>query len=145
MADVIKLTSDEQEALQKLLKSEKLCYNDINESGVQLYGVKIKHVTVGYFGFEVFDNNALFRSLLVQPDARKRGYGTAIWQASKEKLAELGVNSVFLLTDADTQDFFLKLGFEIFKRDEVPVSIANTTEFKDFCPDSSICMKTTIL
>ena len=60
MAEVFNLTQEEQDSLQELLKSEKLCYNDISEDGVKLYGVKIKHVHVGYFGFEQFATNALF-------------------------------------------------------------------------------------
>lgn len=140
MAEVFNLSQDEQDSLQELLKSEKLCYNDITETGVKLYGVKIKHVHVGYFGFEKFGENALFRSMLVQPDARKRGYGTLIWNEAKETFKEQGVRNVYLLTNTAT-DFFEKQGFEIIDRKTVPESIAKTTEFRDFCPDSSICMK----
>ena len=140
MAEVFNLTQEEQNSLQELLKSEKLCYNDISEAGVKLYGVKIKHVHVGYFGFEQFGGNALFRSMLVQPDARKRGYGTLIWNEAKTILEESGVHSIYLLTNT-ASDFFTKQGFVIVDRQSVPDSIAQTTEFKEFCPDSSICMK----
>ena len=140
MTEVFNLTHEEQEALQELLKSEKLCYNDISEEGVKLYGVKIKHVHVGYFGFEQFDTDALFRSMLVQPDARKRGYGSLIWNEAKAILKDVGVKDIYLLTDSAT-DFFIKQGFTIVERNSVPEAIAQTTEFKDFCPDSSICMK----
>lgn len=140
MTETFNLTQEEQEALQDLLKSEKLCYNDIAEDGVTLFGVKIKHVHVGYFGFEQFNQDALFRSMLVQPDARKRGYGSLIWNEAKAKLKEMGVKNVFLLTDTAAQ-FFSKHGFVNIDRESVPESIANTTEFKEFCPDSSTCMK----
>ena len=140
MAEVFNLTQDEQNSLQQLLKSEKLCYNDIAEDGVELYGVKIKHVHVGYFGFEQFNENALFRSMLVQPDARKRGYGSLIWNEAKSKLKEMGVRNVYLLTDTATS-FFEKQGFVIVDRNSAPEAIAKTTEFIEFCPDSSVCMK----
>ena len=140
MAEVFNLTLEEQDALQELLKSEKLCYNDISEAGIKLYGVKIKHVHVGYFGFEQFGQDALFRSMLVQPDARKRGYGTLIWNEAKEILKKVGVKTIYLLTDSAT-DFFIKQGFITIDRKSVPLSIANTKEFKEFCPDTSTCMK----
>ena len=143
MAEVFDLSHEEQEALQEMLKSEKLCYNDISDDGVKLYGISIKHVHVGYFGFEQFGENALFRSMLVQPDARKRGYGTLIWNEAKKTLKEQGVSNVYLLTNT-AADFFEKLGFAIIERNSVPESIANTTEFRDFCPDSSTCMKINI-
>jgi amino-acid N-acetyltransferase len=143
MAEVFNLSHEEQDALQEMLKSEKLCYNDISDDGVKLYGVSIKHVHVGYFGFEQFGENALFRSMLVQPDARKRGYGTMIWKEAKKTLKEQGVNSVYLLTNT-AEDFFDKQGFAVIERKSVPESIANTTEFREFCPDSSICMKINI-
>ena len=140
MAEIFNLSQEEQESLQELLMSEKLCYNDISDEGVVLYGVKIKHVHVGYFGFQKFGADALFRSMLVQPDARKRGYGTLIWNEAKAKLRETGVKNIYLLTDTATE-FFTKQGFVIINRNSVPQSIAMTTEFQDFCPDSSICMK----
>jgi len=143
MAEVFDLSHEEQEALQEMLKSEKLCYNDISDDGVKLYGISIKHVHVGYFGFEQFGENALFRSMLVQPDARKRGYGTLIWNEAKKTLKEQGVSNVYLLTNT-AADFFEKLGFAIIERNSVPESIANTTEFREFCPDSSTCMKINI-
>lgn len=140
MTEIFNLSQEEQEALQDLLKSEKLCYNDITEAGVKLFGVKIKHVHVGYFGFEQFGSDALFRSMLVQPDARKRGYGSLIWNEAKAKLKEVGVRNIYLLTDTASQ-FFGKHGFVQIQRSSVPESIANTTEFKEFCPESSTCMK----
>lgn len=143
MAEVFNLSQEEQDSLQELLKSEKLCYNDITEAGVKLYGVKIKHVDVGYFGFEQFGEHALFRSMLVQPDARKRGYGTLIWNEAKKILNEAGVKEIYLLTDTATS-FFEKQGFKVTDRHKVPESIAKTREFVDFCPDTSICMKFTI-
>ena len=143
MAEVFNLTQEEQDALQELLKAEKLCYNDITEAGVKLYGVKIRHVHVGYFGFEQFGTEALFRSMLVQPDARKRGYGTLIWNEAKTLLQEVGVRNIYLLTESATT-FFEKQGFIVIDRKTVPASIAATTEFKEFCPDSSICMKLTL-
>ena len=140
MTEVFNLSKEEQDALQLLLKSEKLCYNDISEDGVKLYGVKIRHVHVGYFGFEQFGEDALFRSMLVQPDARIRGYGTLIWAEAKNILKEKGVKNVYLLTDTAT-NFFKKHGFDVVERSSVPKSIANTTEFVEFCPSSSTCMK----
>ena len=140
MTEVSKLTNEERATLGELLESEKLCYNDINEAGVHLFAVKIKHVTVGFFGFEIFEKDALFRSLLVLPDARKRGYGELIWEVARQKLTENEVQQVYLLTNTAAA-FFIKMGFEEIDRTSVPKTIATTKEFVEFCPGSSTCMK----
>ena len=140
MLEVNKLSKEEIDQLGNLLKSDQLCFNDINDNGVHLFSVSYKNEIVGYFGYELFDDLALFRSMVVVPEARNRGYGGVIWQQAKTRLAEAGVKEVFLLTNT-ASPFFTKQNFATIERGSVPISIASTTEFKDFCPADSICMK----
>jgi amino-acid N-acetyltransferase len=140
MLEVSKLKKEEIDRLGSLLKSDQLCFNDINNNGVHLYSVSYKDEAVGYFGYELFDNLALFRSMVVVPKVRNQGYGKLIWQQAKTRLEEAGVKEVFLLTNT-ASPFFAKQNFVIIERGSVPSSIADTTEFKDFCPADSICMK----
>jgi amino-acid N-acetyltransferase len=137
---VNKLNNQEKEELKLLLKSDQLCFNDINEHGVHLYGVKLKDEQVGYFGYELFGTLALFRSMVVVAEAQNKGYGALIWQQAMLKLIEEGVNEVYLLTNTASV-FFKKQGFEIVARSSAPAPILATTEFKEFCLDDSVCMK----
>ena len=140
MLEVSKLKKEEIDKLGSLLKSDQLCFNDVNDNGVHLFSVSYKDEVVGYFGYELFDNLALFRSMVVVPMARNQGYGKLIWQQAKTRLEEAGIKEVFLLTNT-ASPFFAKQNFVTIERGSVPTSIAGTTEFKDFCPDDSICMK----
>lgn len=123
-----------------MLLSERLCYNDINHVGVVLFGVRIRGRLVGYFGMEIYGKDALFRSLVVIPEARGHGYGSLICNEAKNKLIENGVETAYLLTNT-AEKFFLKQGYIEIPRDSVPQAIAKTAEFREFCPDSSTCMK----
>ena len=140
MLEVNNLNQEEREGLKHLLKSDQLCFNDINEQGVHLFGVRLKDELIGYFGFEIFNNLALFRSMIVVSVAQGKGYGTLIWQQAKEKLAAEDVKEVYLLTNT-AAPFFTKQGFGVIKRESAPEAILGTTEFKEFCPADSICMK----
>jgi amino-acid N-acetyltransferase len=140
MLEVKKLEEDETGALQHLLKSDQLCFNDINDQGVHLFGVHLNDELVGYFGYELFKNQALFRSMVVVPRARNKGYGSIIWNQAKEQMVTEGISDVYLLTNT-AAPFFSKLGFEEMARASAPEPILATTEFKEFCPADSVCMK----
>jgi len=140
MLEVNNLNEQEREDIKHLLSSNQLCFNDIGEQGVHLFGVNIKDEHIGFFGYELFDNLALFRSMVVVPEVRNKGYGGLIWQQAKLKLTAEGVKEVYLLTNT-AAPFFSKLGFREIVRTTAPDAISATTEFKEFCPEDSICMK----
>jgi len=140
MLEVNKLNEQEREELKHLLSSNQLCFNDIGEHGVNLFGVRLKDEHFGYFGYQLFDNLALFRSMVVIAEARNKGYGTLIWQQAKNKLLAEGIKEVYLLTNT-AAPFFSKQGFTEVDRTSAPEAISATTEFKEFCPADSVFMK----
>ena len=140
MLEINKLKKEDKEELKNLLSSNQLCFNDINEKGVRLFGVQLKNEVVGFFGYELFDNLALFRSMVVVPEAQNKGFGGLIWSQAKEKLQDEGVSEVYLLTNT-AAPFFGKQGFVEVERSSAPEPILATTEFKEFCPADSVCMK----
>lgn len=140
MLAVNKLDEEEREELKNLLSSNQLCYNDINDKGVHLFGVQLKDENIGFFGYELFENLALFRSMVVVPEARNKGYGVLVWHQAKEKLVAEGVKEVYLLTNT-AAPFFSKQGFTEVARTSAPEPISTTTEFKEFCPADSVFMK----
>lgn len=140
MLEVNNLNEQEREDLKHLLSSNQLCFNDINEQGVHLFGVNLKDEHIGYFGYQLFDNLALFRSMVVIVEARNKGYGTLIWQQANKKLLAEGIKEVYLLTNT-AAPFFSKQGFTEVPRASAPEAISATTEFKEFCPADSIFMK----
>jgi amino-acid N-acetyltransferase len=139
MFEVNNIAINERHAVQNLLESEGLCFNDVNNIGVQLLEVRSKKAIIGYFGYELYGNYALFRSMVVAPEFRKMGYGKLIWHEAKEKLINEHIDKVFLLTNTASA-FFRSQGFVEIARDSVPEDIGSTTEFIEFCPSDSICM-----
>ena len=140
MLDSRPTRSNELPHLEALLKANKLCFNDLESQGVELFSVTKEDTLVGYFGYEVFGDNALFRSFIVVPEEQGKNYGVHIWNMAKEQLKERKVKHVYLLTNTAT-DFFAKVGYTLFERAQVPESIAQTSEFVTFCPSDSICMR----
>ena len=122
------------------MNAHKLCFNDLESQGVELFSVTKDNKPVGYFGYEVFGENALFRSFIVVPEEQGKNYGVHIWNMAKEQLKERKVKHVYLLTNSATE-FFMKVGYKSFERTKVPDAIAQTSEFTTFCPTDSVCMR----
>ena len=135
--------SKDLDKIQSLLSANKLCFNDINQDGVSLFVVEKNDHHIGYFGVELFGQDALFRSMIVLPDERDKGYGAGIWGLALGMMKENGIQDIYLLTNT-AATFFEKQGFSVYDRKAVPEAIGETSEFVDFCPEDSVCMRYTI-
>lgn len=92
-------------------------------------------------GIEFCGIDALLRSLVVAPDHRARGVGSALVRHAENTARERSVQTMYLLT-TDAESFFERCGYEIAKRESAPAEIRETREFSEFCPvDSSFMMK----
>ena len=96
-------------------------------------------VTVGTIGLEIYGQVGLLRSLVVAPNARKRGIGRDLVERLCQHAMTEGVRDLFLLT-VDAQDYFCGCGFKRIERSLAPPPIRNTRQFSDLCPSSAILM-----
>jgi amino-acid N-acetyltransferase len=137
----------DQIALQKLkqfLRSNNLPHQDI-DNAISTKG----RMFLGYYddsgeligsgGLELYGDAALLRSVAVKENHRGKDLGKKVFkdlvaQAQKENIA-----NIFLLTET-AKDFFLKRGFEVIGRNEVPDTIKASSEFSHVCPASAVCM-----
>jgi N-acetylglutamate synthase-like GNAT family acetyltransferase/3-methyladenine DNA glycosylase AlkD len=94
---------------------------------------------IGMVGLEVFGDQALLRSLAVQPAYRGRGCATRLVNEIEAYAQEQRITTLFLLTTT-AEGFFARRGYRRTDRQTVPVRIASTTEFQGLCPDSAVCM-----
>ena len=99
--------------------------------------------SVGVGGVEVHGKDGLLRSVAVEPGVRGEGFGTALCDALERRAAEDGVETLYLLTTT-AAGFFAGRGYVETDRRAVPTAILGTTEFRELCPDSAICMRKTI-
>lgn len=97
----------------------------------------------GVIVLEVLGDYGLLRSLSVKERRRKKGAGVALVAHLEEKAAQLGIKELFLLT-TDAVGYFKRLNYYSADRNNAPIDIQNSTQFKDLCPSDSVLMKKTL-
>jgi len=90
----------------------------------------------GLVGLELFGDVALLRSLVVRPELRSSGMGSALVQFAEDHARAQNVREMYLLTTT-AEPFFLRRGYGPATRDSAPPAIRSTREFSGICPASS--------
>ena len=94
---------------------------------------------VGVVGLEILGHSALLRSLAVEADYRNREIATSLVGKLEDYAKTLQVDTLYLLT-MTAEGFFTKLGYRRTDRNSAPAGIQETTEFRNLCPVSAVCM-----
>lgn len=94
----------------------------------------------GLVGLEFHGDVALLRSLVVAPERRGTGEGSALLEHAEQHARARGVCTLYLLTTT-AEKFFAKHGYGHVPRDAAPAPIRGTREFAAICPASSCFMK----
>ena len=97
----------------------------------------------GVVGIELYGFDALLRSLVVAPVARRDGRGRALVEAAESHARSLGVRRLYLLTQS-AERFFLRCGYEVVERAQAPEGIRASREFSALCPASARFMGKTL-
>ena len=95
---------------------------------------------VAVAGMEVCCDDALLRSVAVQPEWRKHGLGRELVQRIVGHAEQRGISALYLLT-MTAEHYFPRFGFGLVERSTVPSEIAETLEFKSACPATAVAMK----
>jgi N-acetylglutamate synthase-like GNAT family acetyltransferase len=120
----------------------------LKEAGLPVADLKVKHLALaaeyndvfqGLIGLEALGEIALLRSLVVSSDARGRGIGAALVAALETACVADAVRELWLLT-TDADEFFMKQGYAIRERTDVPDAIRTTEEFSSLCPGTAVVM-----
>ena len=132
---------EEFDAIARLVSTAGLPVQDLEVAMLDAFVVATNgEVCVGVVGLEIYESNALLRSLAVEPRHRSRGLGAGLVDAVETEARARGVAAVYLLTTTATT-FFKRLGYNAHDRSAVPPSIADTTEFSSLCPDTADCLR----
>ncbi len=101
--------------------------------------LKMNGELVGCVGLEIYDHDALLRSLAIPRQQRGGGIGV-YWVGEAETYARSrGVDTIYLLTTT-AESFFIHLGYRKIDRDYAPGAIRSSTEFQSACPTSAVCL-----
>ena len=137
--NIVPASQNNFSAAIELLKKNGLPTEDIS-SGTQLFVVKEDNKVIGTIAVEYDFNDALLRSLSVSAEKRNAGIGALLVSFIEDYVQKQGIQNIFLLTTS-AADFFLKRGYKIIDRSNVPEFIGNTTEYSVICASSSTLMK----
>ena len=126
--------------IRRLLADNDLHHEDITTA-------QLKHFVLGWdglklvavVGLEIKNRSALLRSLAVDADYRNRGIATRLVGQIEDYGRSMEVVSLYLLT-LTAEGFFKKCGYRPIARESAPAGIQETTEFRNLCPASAVCM-----
>lgn len=95
---------------------------------------------IGTAALELHADGALLRSVAVDPDRQGSHIGHQLIEAALRLAASRGAATVYLLTTT-AERFFPRFGFEPIGREDVPVSVRTSIEFRSACPASATVMR----
>lgn len=133
-------SEDDDPELRRLLADSDLHHEDITTA-------QLKHFLLGWdgpklvavIGVELKNHSALLRSLAVDSDYRNRRIATRLVGEIEDYAKSMEVDTLYLLT-LTAEAFFKKCGYRRIARDSAPAGIQETSEFKNLCPASAVCM-----
>ena len=127
-------------AVRRLLETQHLPLDGIDEHISTMVVAKKGTEVVGAAAVELYADGALLRSVVVDPLVQGQGLGRRLSEAALSIAKDRGTRTAFLLTTT-AEKFFPKLGFEPIVRDDVPMSVQASIEFKSACPASATVMR----
>jgi amino-acid N-acetyltransferase len=127
-------------AITALLERANLPTADLTDEHLEhFFFIGPRAAPTGLVGLEIHGRDALLRSLVVSPDHRAAGAGSALVKHAEAYASKCGVRGIYLLTTT-AETFFARRGYARIARDQAPDSIRSTREFADICPASSALM-----
>ena len=125
--------------IAQLLTAYDLPASDIAEHLHNFIVVEDETGLIAVGGYEDCDQYGLIRSFAVKPDYKGQRIAERIFDQLTEAATDSGKQRFYLLTTS-ASDYFLRLGFAICERDEVPECIKATKQFSELCPGSATVM-----
>jgi amino-acid N-acetyltransferase len=130
---------DLPEALE-LLRRSQLPTEGVVEHFGNYVVVRDEGHLVGVAGLEVYGNDALLRSVVVDPDYRGEGAGRSLVDGALDLAKRMELRQVYLLTTS-ARAYFERQGFADCAREQAPPSIRESWEFREGCPSTSALMR----
>ena len=127
-AEIIKATIDDIKDIRELLEAENLPPDDLEKWIDNFFVLRIDYITAGAAGIVVWGNTGLFRSFVVAPEQRSKGFGQQLYDSIISLSGEIGLTAIVLLSKG-ASGFFEKEGFRFIPRSEVPSEAKKSVQF----------------
>ena len=127
-------------AVTRLLEDSALPAADVTAGKLRHFLVAKRGATlVGVIGLEPLGDVGLLRSAAVAAGDRGHGLGAELVAALEGHARGLGIRRLYLLTTT-AEAFFRRLGYRLESRAGAPPAVQGTTEFRELCGSTSVCM-----
>lgn len=128
------------DAVTALLVANDLPVTDLDDPSIELFAVHEGVRLLGVIGLQWLDGAVLLRSLAVATTARDRGVGGLLCDEVIRQADGRGHAEVWLLTTS-AKDYFVRRGFVVLPRDQVPEVVRATSQFSSLCPSTASVMR----
>jgi len=142
-ATVRKADREDLKNIERLLTAAGLPLDGVAEALPTFVVAEAEGELVGVAGLECCRENALLRSVAVEPSWRSHGLGRALVARVISDAEARGIRALYLLTTTADR-YFPSFGFERITRDDVPDDVRATAEFQGACPASATVMSRTL-
>ncbi|HEU4787577.1 MAG TPA: arsenic resistance N-acetyltransferase ArsN2 [Gemmatimonadaceae bacterium] len=132
-------TENDLPAIERLLTASSLPLDGVREALPSFVLAEAGDTLVGVAGLEVCCDNALLRSVAVDPAWRSQGIGRLLVTRVIADAESRGIHALYLLTTS-AERYFPGFGFQEITRNEVPEDVRATAEFQSACPASATVM-----
>jgi len=132
-------TENDLPAIERLLTASSLPLDGVRDSLPSFLLAEVGDTLLGVAGLEVCCDNALLRSVAVDPAWRSQGIGRLLVTRVIADAESRGIHALYLLTTS-AERYFPGFGFREITRNEVPENIRATAEFQSACPASATVM-----
>ena len=141
MMPIVTATPNDLGSIQALLAECSLPEQDLTSTNLGAFLLLRRgEDLVGSVGLEIYDQDALLRSLAVRTTQRGQGLGKKLLSACESEATARGVRTLYLLTTT-VEKFFAARGYQRIERSTAPETIQNTRQFHSICPSSAVCMR----
>lgn len=127
-------------AIEQLLAQNDLPLDGVRDALSTFVVAEAEGALVGVAGLEICCDDALLRSVAVNPEWRSRGVGRALVTRAISDAEARGIRALYLLTTT-AEGYFPSFGFRKIDRAAVPAAVRATKEFTVACPASALVME----
>jgi arsenate reductase (glutaredoxin) len=128
---------DDIAELASALHAESLPTDDLMDAGRRFFAYEsLSGARVGYGGFECYGQEALIRSVVTLPHARRQGVGGSLLALLMRRAFDGGARRAWVLT-TNAAAYFERKGFKAVDRSQAPQEILVTRQVAALCPASA--------
>lgn len=138
-AGVRSASADDFNAVVQLLKAENLPTEDLQPDLPHFFVSADEGEIVGVIGLEIYGQNGLLRSMVVERNHRNRSIAKRLLSTLLNYAADKQVRNIYLITTT-AETYFASKGFSVVNREHLPAAISSCQEFTTLCLSTATVM-----